>query len=584
MAKRRHRTTMKWYTMDLHIHTPASKDYQQPEVVYLDLLKQAELQGLDIIAFTDHNTVSGYKKMQEEIQQLTLLESLNRILPEEQIRLKEYRRLLGRILVLPGFEFTATFGFHIIGVFSPDTTIREIEHILLSLNIPEDQLDDGSVTIGAGTDVLSVYKTINDAGGLVIAAHANSGNGVAMRGFPIGGQTKIAYTQDLNLHALEVTDLERRGRRTTAFFFNGTKPEYPRRMHCIQGSDSHRVVGDPNRSKILGLGERATDIYLPELSFESLRKLFLGSDFSRTRPHRHKAAPVFDYVQEARKEGSNIVQDFHESLAVRGGKRYAIIADTCAFANTIGGTLYIGLTSDPQQPVAGISNPTQAIAQLENEISNRISPELTCMLDVQTTAGKKIVRIMIPRGDDPPYAVDDNKIYLRTETETGLAVRDEIVELVRRGKRVEVLSTEPRGTGLPSATSDTLQPVIEGESEPVQSPRTGVEVVQVEKRKGVNYYTVRDLRNGNMVKNVTQKSARKLWHQAITRFSKLPTDLNQLNIQWYGDLGLLETSKYGKNVRYELIQRTDDGYRYYFGVTDDGIHGAWKQVVGLEDS
>lgn len=584
MAKRRHRTTMKWYTMDLHIHTPASKDYQQPEVVYLDLLKQAELQGLDIIAFTDHNTVSGYKKMQEEIQQLTLLESLNRILPEEQIRLKEYRRLLGRILVLPGFEFTATFGFHIIGVFSPETTIREIEHILLSLNIPEDQLDDGSVTIGAGTDVLSVYKTINDAGGLVIAAHANSGNGVAMRGFPIGGQTKIAYTQDLNLHALEVTDLERRGRRTTAFFFNGTKPEYPRRMHCIQGSDSHRVVGDPNRTKILGLGERATDVYLPELSFESLRKLFLGSDFSRTRPHRHKAAPVFDYVQEARKEGSNIVQDFHESLAVRGGKRYAIIADTCAFANTIGGTLYIGLTSDPQQPVAGISNPTQAIAQLENEISNRISPELTCMLDVQTTAGKKIVRIMIPRGDDPPYAVDDNKIYLRTETETGLAVRDEIVELVRRGKRVEVLSTEPRGTGLPSATSDTLQPVIEEESEPVQSPRTGVEVVQVEKRKGVNYYTVRDLRNGNMVKNVTQKSARKLWHQAITRFSKLPTDLNQLNIQWYGDLGLLETSKYGKNVRYELIQRTDDGYRYYFGVTDDGIHGAWKQVVGLEDS
>jgi PHP family Zn ribbon phosphoesterase len=575
---------MKWYTMDLHIHTPASKDYQQPDVTSLDLLKQAELRGLDIIAFTDHNTVSGYRKMQEEIQQLTLLEDLDRILPDEQIRLKEYRRLLDRILILPGFEFTATFGFHIIGVFSPDTSTREIEHILLSLNIPEDLLDDGSVTIGAGTDVLTVYRTINEAGGLVIAAHANSNNGVAMRGFPIGGQTKIAYTQDPNLHALEVTDLERRGRRTTAFFFNGTKPEYPRRMHCIQGSDAHRLDGDPNRAKVLGLGDRATDVYLPELSFEALRKLFLGNDFSRTRPHHHKAAPVFDYIQEARKDGPNIVQDFHESLTVRGGKRYAIIADTCAFANTNGGTLYIGLTNDPQQPVTGVTNPKQAIAQLENEISNRISPELSCTLDVQTTSSKKIVRILIPRGDDPPYAVDDNKIYLRSEAETGLAVRDEIVGLVLRGKREGMADAMPQVTGQPLAAADLLQPTMDMEPKPEQSPRTGVEIVQVETRKGVNYYTVRDLRNGNMVKNVTQKSARKLWHQAISRFSKLPKDLNQLNVQWQGDLGLVETSKYGKNVRYELIQRTQDGYRYYYGVTDDGIHGAWKQVVGLEDA
>ena len=567
--------------MDLHIHTPASQDYQQPDVSFLDLLKQAELRGMDIIGITDHNTVAGYRRMKEDIQQLELLENLKRLLPEEQIRLKEYRHLLDRILVLPGFEFTATFGFHILGLFSPDTSTREIEHILLNLNIPEEQLDDGSVTIGAGTDVLTVYRIINQAGGLVIAAHANSNNGVAMRGFPIGGQTKIAYTQDSNLHALEVTDLERRGRRTTATFFNGTKPEYPRRMHCIQGSDAHRLEGDPQRVKVLGLGERATDVNLPELSFKALRDLFLGNDFSRTRPHRLKASPVYDYVQEARKEGANIVQDFHEGLTVRGGKRYAIIADTCAFANTNGGTLYIGLSSDPQQPILGVSNPNQAIAQLENEISSRISPELSCALDVQTTNGMKIVRILVPRGDDPPYAVDDNKIYLRDESETGLAVRDEIVEMVLRGQRGHQQETQP----LPEAGAVTaITPESEDEQKPEISPRTGVEIVSMETRGGVNYYTVRDLRNGNMVKNVTQKSARKLWHQAISRFTRLPKDPSQLKAQWQGNLGLLETLKVGKSVRYELAQRTPDGYRYYYGVTDDGIHGAWKQLVGLDDS
>jgi len=581
VARKKTHTKMSWYTMDLHIHTPASQDYHQPDVSYLDLLKQAELRGLDMIAFTDHNTVSGYRQMMEEIEKLTLLKSLNRMLPDEQIRLREYRRLVDRIIILPGFEFTATFGFHILGIFSPYTSVREIEHILLSLNIPEDQLDYGSVTIGAGTDVLNAYQLISDSGGLVIAAHANSNNGVAMRGFPIGGQTKIAYTQDPNLHALEVTDLERKGPRTTAAFFSGTKPEYPRRMHCIQGSDSHRLEGDPKRNKILGLGERATDVLLPELTFEALRSLFLGNDFSRTRPNRHKAAPVYDYVREARKEGANIVQDFHESLTVRGGKRYSIIADTCAFANTNGGTLYIGLNSDPQKPIPGVSNPTQAIAQLEKEISNRISPELACTLDVQNTDGKKIVRILIPRGDDPPYAVDDNKIYLRAETETGLAVRDEIVGMVLRGKPIKQVDPVPVE---PSPIQTDVSPVVPKEPEPQLSPRTGVEIVSVDERGGVKYYTVRDLRNGNMVKNVTQKSARKLWHQAITRFGKLPKDLAQLDIQWHGDLAQVDCTKFGKSVRYELVERTQDSFRYYFGVTEDGIHGAWKQVVGLEDN
>ena len=567
--------------MDLHIHTPASQDYHQPDVSFLDLLKQAETRGMDIIGFTDHNTVAGYRRMKEDIQQLELLENLNRLMPEEKSRLKEYRRLLDRLLVLPGFEFTATFGFHILGLFSPDTSMREIEHILLNLNITEDQLDDGSVTIGAGTDVLTAYRLINQAGGLAVAAHANSNNGVAMRGFPIGGQTKIAYTQDPNLHALEVTDLERRGRRTTATFFNGTKPEYPRRMHCIQGSDSHRLEGDPNRPKILGVGERATDVSLPELSFKALRDLFLGNDFSRTRPHRLKASPVYDYVQEARKEGANIVQDFHSGLTVRGGKRYAIIADTCAFANTNGGTLYVGLSSDPQQSIVGVSNPTQAVAQLEKEISSRISPELHCTLDVQTTNGKKIVRILIPRGADPPYAVDDNKIYLRSESETGLAVRDEIVEMVLRGQREKASDTAHIQDPEKQPSSAAL---VSGEPEPELSPRTGVEIVSVDERGGVKYYTVRDLRNGNMVKNVTQKSARKLWHQAISRFSELPKDLKLVKVKWEGDLGLLDVIKHGKSVRYELVQRIPDGYRYYYGVTDDGIHGAWKQVVGLDDA
>ena len=162
------------------------------------------------------------------------------------------------------------------------------------------------------------------------------------------GQTKIAYTQDEHLHALEVTDLESKSRRATAAFFNGSKPEYPRRMHCIQGSDSHRLVRDLKNPKNLGVGDRVTEVLLPEVSFEALKELFLGNDFARSRPYRPTQAP-FDHVRAAREEGANIVQSFHEGYTQRGGKLYAIVADVCAFANTNGGTIYVGLPEDPHK-------------------------------------------------------------------------------------------------------------------------------------------------------------------------------------------------------------------------------------------
>ncbi|MCA9953180.1 MAG: PHP domain-containing protein, partial [Anaerolineales bacterium] len=88
-----------WRRMDLHLHTPGSSDYQESNVSYLDILRQAEIRGLDIIAFTDHNTVAGFATMRKEVEQLLWLEGLNRLDPEEKRRLDEYRRLLDKILV-----------------------------------------------------------------------------------------------------------------------------------------------------------------------------------------------------------------------------------------------------------------------------------------------------------------------------------------------------------------------------------------------------------------------------------------------------------------------------------------------------
>jgi len=376
----RKKSRNQWYRMDLHLHTPASADYQEPNTTYLDILRKAEFRGLDIIAFTDHNSLAGYSRMMRDIEQLNYLEGLGRAQPDELKRLAEYRRLLDKILVLPGFEFTATFGFHILGIFSPATPLRMTEHLLLSLNVPPHVLDEGNSEVGASADVLTAYETINEAGGICIAAHVNSSHGVAMRGFDFGGQTRIAYTQDEYLHALEVTDLGRQDRNSTERFFNGTKAGYDRRMRCIQGSDAHRLNAAPNADKNaknanLGVGDRVTEVLLPERTFEALLEMFKGTDFSRTRPYNPSRQPL-DYIQAAREEGATLVQSFHESMTKTGGRLYGIITDVCAFANTNGGTVYIGLNADPKRPPNGIERPQDGVDTLQQEISRLITPPL----------------------------------------------------------------------------------------------------------------------------------------------------------------------------------------------------------------
>jgi hypothetical protein len=424
----------RWYKVDLHLHTPASHDYEEPQISYLEWMRAVAAKGIDIVAITDHNTVAGVAAIRREIEWLTRLETMNRLTDEEKARLTEWRELANQVLVLPGFEFTATFGFHILGIFPPETSIRHLEHVLLSLSVPADKLDIGSTETGAATDVLNAYRIIHEAGGLVIAAHANSTHGVAMRNFPFGGQTKIAYTQDINLDALEVTDLDR-GYRSTARFFDGSKAEYPRRMHSFHGSDAHRIKADAKNPKRLGIGDRASEFLLDEPSFEAIVAVLRSKQFDRTRPFYAQPEAV-DTLAAAREEGPSLTQSFHESASQRSGKLTAIINDICAFANTAGGVVYIGAGPRKTKP-RGLPKPAEVQQEILAGLDERMTPPIELKWEIIQSQGVKILRLMIPKGPDRPYCVDDYKYYVRDESETTLAVRDELVALVREALQGE---------------------------------------------------------------------------------------------------------------------------------------------------
>jgi hypothetical protein len=338
-------------------------------------------------------------------------------------------------------------------------------------------------------------------------------------------------------------------------------------MHCIQGSDAHELNRDLKDKNRLGVGERVTEVLLSEVSFDALLEVFQGEDFARTRPYRPTQAP-FDHVQAAREQGPSIVQSFHETMTRRGGRLHAIICDVCAFANTSGGTIYVGVSSNAKSSPRGLDNPSDAINTLKNEIERKITPPLTISIDTFESQGRKVLRLAVPAGTDPPYAVDENKIYVRDETETNMGVRDEIVGLVM--KKAKPAAPPP----VEEEASEETAPV----NGQVAPPKTGVEIVAAEERKGNRYYSMKDLRNGNVVHNVTQQSARKLWQYAITQSVK--QTVKHENVQWKGDIGLLKRYKRAGKWRYDLVQRDSDGTTHvYYGVTDDGIHGPWRQFV-----
>ncbi len=693
----------KWHRIDLHLHTPGSHDYEEPDKTYLDILKQAEKRGLSMIAFTDHNTVNGYRNMMNEIEHLEYLERLGRIQPNELWRLNEYRRLLKKIVVLPGFEFTATFGFHILGIFPPKTPLRDIERVLMDLRVPGPVLDDGLTEAGATSDVLAAYEAIDEAGGIAIAAHANSSNGVSMRGMNLGGQTRIAFTQDPHLYAIEFTDLEK-GRHSSAHLFTGIKPEYPRRMFAIQGSDAHRLAVAKENVKRLGVGERPTEVQLDEVNFDALKALFRTQDFHHVRPVFTVADVPDDSLALARQNGQSATAAFYPSLLKRGDRFEAILRDIAAMANGDGGSVFIGCDAGTNKKVVGVSDVQEVTTKLSEDITARISPHLSAHIGVNDADGAKLVVVRVPAGTDAPYLFDSAHFLVRPGVETRAATRDEIVAVARRGyekirlnsQQQPQLQSQPQtgqqqprqdqrqqhdnrrqpnqsgrnnqqrqpqrypdqgperqdrrqpqqgqgqrrnqpsqqnrppqqrnqggrpqhqpnvaaatqpndeielqmnqtpietvavqldnGTG---ATPATTTPVANGskanamptEAQLPGMPRTGVQVSAMEERNGVEYFTVRDLRNNSMIRNVTKKSARDLWHYAVTQHAEHRDGYDPATIDWAGDSdrAVLSREMRAGKMRSDLAMLSDDGRAVvFYGVTDDGVDAEWKTLI-----
>lgn len=571
---------MRWFRVDLHIHTPASEDYADKDVTFLDILREAERRGLDVIGFTDHNTIAGYETVFDEIEFLERLEARGRLNEQEQAELNEYRRLLSKITLLPGFELTTSYGSHVLGLFSPDMPdcISRIKAILNELGVPYDKMQLGTTSVPGTCAHLEAYKIIHEAGGIVVAAHINTPTGVlAFANNMPTGAARVGATQSPYLHALEFAGFHSTHLQGFASprWYDGSNLGYERQMHCIQSSDAHRLVQDPtSQMRRWGIGDRPTEVLLEAPAFEALLELFQGTEFHRVRVPYVSDVSQYNRITDARTAGPS---DQHVLCPGCVDNLEETCRHVVALANIGGGIIYLGLDPDPEAPVEGVADAAADTRAFQTAITESVFPQPEWSVDILSFEGKDVVQIEVQDAPRKPcFVVEDGvkSIYVRRDGQTVLATHGDIIDLLHADE--DELSRPPLGT----SQVRLLAPGIE-------QPKSGVEIIGQSLRGDAEYFRVVDLRT-NRESQASEHTATSVWLYAIKSYQQVRNRMEDLTQQarWHGQMGLWRIYRDNEvydqrgRVKCDLLFRDEAGRitNIFFAVAVSWVSSAWDPL------
>ncbi|MBN1484432.1 MAG: putative DNA binding domain-containing protein [Chloroflexia bacterium] len=511
----------RWLAVDLHVHTPASADYEQPELALLDILRQALQRGLDIVGLVDHNTVQGYEQLRLEWNRLSVMQETGPLPPEEEPTWQELQNLFSELLILPGFELTTAEDIHLLALFPPESLAERLYGLLLNLGIPMERLREGSPEIRAQADLNRACTLVTQAGGLIIAAHIESDHGLkpAEQGLPTG---LLALETRIDPDQVVAGPLPR------VWFSNA---------HSLHGGTSERYPW--------GIGENYTEMLMEQCSFAALRELLRLGDQELLR---------FPEQIRLRAELKELSLD-PQRLILYGPEQAMehVYREVAALANAGGGVLFIGLQGEK---VVGVSDPESWSSLLLSQTREKLQPSPQLNLELLRYDDKEVIRVQVHTDMTPPYLTSEGVLYVRRAGETRPATRQELLELI---------SPRPHAAGTPSIALDL--------------PQAGVEIVGAHLRDGQWFYDVRDLR---VTSGVTRQRAKGLWGYAIERHEALRqgrVDLGRL--QWRGELGIWRSYYSGDRRVYDLMHRDSQGQidHVFYGVSEWGLVHEWRELV-----
>ena len=227
-----------FYRCDLHVHTSQSLCYKDKNATAEDIINEAKIKGINLIAITDHNDIGNI---------------------EEYIKIGKEKG----VYVLPGLEITCNGGrrgIHIIALFDESINRDKIIDLLTQIGITSElRGKEEAITNCTIEDVLKYIKKLN---GLTIAAHADSTFGIID---DLEGKTRIKIIKNNDLDCIELNDTSIKNRK----YFDGKDKYYKRKIPCVQSSDAHCLSE---------IGNKKCRLKMDLPSLEGIRQAFIDSD------------------------------------------------------------------------------------------------------------------------------------------------------------------------------------------------------------------------------------------------------------------------------------------------------------------
>lgn len=266
----------RWVKCDLHLHTPASKCFEDKTVTPEQWINRAIEQGLNCVAVTDHNTGEWIDRIKDAAQ--------------------------GKpITVFPGVEITCdTSKVHLLVLFDTDKNSNDVNDFLIRCEIDREMFAEQS----AGT-TLSIFEVVEKAhqhSTIIIPAHIDEFNGLgsishdnlnAFFELPYINAVQVVHEQFIdsglqtnNNDALKTILNDYYGNPNPLIdytkigeWYRPVKKALERKLAITTFSDNPHQKGS-SKHGLFGLGNHFTWIKMDEIpTLEGLRQAFLLPDF-----------------------------------------------------------------------------------------------------------------------------------------------------------------------------------------------------------------------------------------------------------------------------------------------------------------
>lgn len=432
----------KFYKVDLHVHTPASKCYvdDKSDESYWKILENAVKNNIKVVAITDHNTISGYEhlmKLKEEtLKEYAIIQKYN-ISEDEKKVIKDKAELFNNVCIILGVEITLNPGVHII-VLCEESEKDELNELLNEVGFSLDNRG-ADAEILPNMDIKRFLENPKLDGKIVLAPHVDSDKGIwnvligqyradIFRSNQIDAITCNSTSQLTKIQGLVCSDSEYLRKKPFAY---------------INASDAH----EPSK-----VGSKHSFFKLNEFNFNEIKRAIeLPEEYISDT----EKPEFLEYVEKCSKSNPTICLEKLDDLSKA----------ICAVLNNSYGCILLGIKENFHLSGIDCDDKQLELTIKENlkkiETVNRRIGKIEVRIKIEKLGNGKCACVILFKVDGSClWTYNDNESYILDSNNYKLATIKDIERLIRSNIISELQEFNSQNNEIVSETINKMKHVL----------------------------------------------------------------------------------------------------------------------------